>query len=338
MSDLFEKLCLASGVSGFEEEVLKIIQEEVYDFASEMYYDKIGNLIVKKNGRKTPEKKVLFSCHADEVGFVINNINSDGTLSFDSIGMDCKIMPGKRVLIGKDKIPGVIAAKPAHLIPKDEKNKEIPCDKLYIDIGAKSKEEAECKNVYASFSVFVPEFIRAGSRIISKAIDDRIGCEILCGLIKQDLEYDTYFAFCTGEELGLRGSAAVAGNLKPDVCVVVESTTANDIYGVCGPNKVCTLGGGAVVPFIDGATFYDRDLHEKVLSLAKREKIAVQTKTKVAGGTDAASYQKGCSGAKVIGIALPARYIHTGACMSDIRDVENLKKLANALLQEIHSF
>lgn len=323
---LLERLCNAHGVSGYENEVFDTVIEEIYPYADNIFFDKIGNLIAFKKGSSS-DRKILYSCHADEVGFVINHINPDGTLSFDAIGMSPHVFCGKRVIVGKNKIPGIIATKPIHLIPKDERDK-ISADDMYIDIGA-AKEQVEALSVVSDYAAFDTAFSCFGKdKILAKALDDRIGCAVACELIKREHKYDSYFAFCVCEELGLRGSHAVAERIRPDLCINLESTTANDIPGKSGAEITCVIGAGPVIPFMDGSAVFDKTLYKKALSLAEQNGIRVQTKTQIAGGTDAASYQKAGGGIKVFGIALPTRYIHSCSSVASLSDIECMMKLA----------
>ena len=160
---LLEKLCSLAGVSGYEKEVLSYIAERIKDFVDGLLYDNMGNLIAFKKGTEGPAgKRILYSCHADEVGFVITHINEDGSLLFDSIGMDMLVYTGKRVLIGKNRIPGIVATKPVHLLSKNERDKAPEKDSLYIDIGAKTKEEAQKLGVFADFAVFDTKYCDFG--------------------------------------------------------------------------------------------------------------------------------------------------------------------------------
>ena len=334
---LLKQLCLASGVSGYEEGILSLIAKKILPLCDSLEYDRVGNLIAfKKGSNGNLGKRVLYSCHADEVGFVINHIDSDGRLLFDAIGMDSLAYAGRRVLVGNKKIPGIIATKPFHLVSADERNTPVDPHDLYIDIGAKAKEDAEKLGVFADYAVFDTDFCEFGDRMIkTKALDDRVGCALLISLLKKGVEYDSYFAFCVGEELGLRGSKVAAQRICPDICINLECTTAGDIYGVEGDARTCLIGSGAVVPFMDGSAVYSPGLYKKVRALAKDNGIACQTKTKVAGGTDAGSYTSVGGGAKVIGLAVPTRYIHSASCICSKKDLENIEKLLFAVSSAI---
>ncbi len=334
---LLKELCLASGVSGYESGVLSLIAQKILPFSDSVEYDRCGNLIAFKKGTKGAlSKTILYSCHADEVGFVINHVDAEGRLLFDAIGMDSLVYAGRRVLVGENLIPGIIAVKPFHLVSTEERNKRIDTDKLYIDIGAKTKEQVQKLGVFANYAVFDTDFCEFGDDMIkTKALDDRIGCAMLIEQMKKGVEYDSYFAFCVGEEIGLRGSKTVAQRICPDICINLECTTAGDIYGVEGDARTCLVGGGAVVPFMDGSAVYTPSLYKKVREIAEKNKIACQTKTKVAGGTDAGSYTRTCGGTKIVGLALPTRYIHSSSCVASKKDIESTKKLLFAVTDNI---
>lgn len=322
--------CMADGVSGFEEDggCARLIIDEIKPYADHAYLDKVGNIIAFKKGKRSPEKRVLFAAHMDEVGFVIKSINEDGTLLFDDIGIHPSVMPCEAVRVGENRVNGVIGMTPVHLLSADDRKKAVRAGELYIDIGATSKEDAQ-KYVslgdYVAFDECYTEL--SDTRIKVKAIDDRIGCAILCLLIKQELEFDTYFAFTTGEELGTRGAFAAASDVKPDIVIVAEATTAGDVYGNNGKDAVCRLDGGVVLPFADGGTVYNRELRFVALEIAQENNIKTQTKTKIAGGTDARTFQRSACASAVLGVALPCRYIHSASCVADVRDMLEMKRL-----------
>lgn len=334
---LLEELCNMSGVSGYEGEVLSYIAGRIKDKVDGLMFDNAGNLLAFKKGYEGKgTKRILYSCHADEVGFVITHIENDGSLLFDAIGMSPLAYAGKRVLIGKNKIPGIIATKPVHLLSKEEREKTPDTESLYIDIGAMTKEEAEKLCVFADYAVFDTEYSDFGEGFVkAKALDDRIGCALLVSLIEKGVKNDSCFAFCVGEEIGCRGSKTACERIKPDICINVECTTAGDIYGVSGADRTCILGEGAVVPFMDGASVYSSGLYKKARALADEKNIPCQTKTKVAGGTDARSYTQTSGGCEVLGLALPTRYIHSPSCVAKKSDIEATEKLLYEISENI---
>lgn len=329
---LLEKLCLADGVSGFEDEVRELIATDIEPFCDELYRDAVGNLIAVRYG-KDRNKRVMLCAHMDEVGFCIKYVNDDGTLLFDQVGMNASVLPSKRVLIGKDKIPGVIGLAPVHVT---KGSKDIKTSDLCIDVGAKNAEEAQ--HLFGQYAVFDSDFCEFGNGLVkAKALDDRIGCAVMCALCKEDeFECDTYFVFTVGEEVGGVGAAAAANAVKPDVCLVLEGTTASDIYGNDGADKVCSLRCGPVCPFMDGGTLYDAKLYESIMKIAKENSIPCQAKTRVAGGTDASKIQKTGSGNRVAALSLPCRYIHTSASVASVTDMQNMYRLAKSVLPKLH--
>ncbi len=336
MYKLLEKLCNENGISGAETQVRNIIIDEIKDFC-EYSIDNLGNVIAFKKGKKTSSAKIMVAAHMDEVGLIVTGYTSDGNLSFAKVGgIDDRVIIGRRVFVGENKIPGVIGTKAVHLQSAEERKSVVSYDKLYIDIGCKNKEEAEAKVSRGEQICFDGRFEVFGDGYFKgKAIDDRMGCAIMTELIKGELLYDTYFAFCVQEEIGCRGSKVAAFSVNPDVAVVLEVTTAADLPEVSGDDRVCALGNGAVVGFMDCATMYPRDLYKLCHKIGKEKNIPVQTKTKVSGGNDAGAIHKSGSGVKTIAISVPCRYIHSPYCVVKKCDIEAVKMLTAELLKEI---
>lgn len=331
---LLEKLCLAHGVSGYEDEVADLIIETIKDNCDTVMKDSIGNILAFKKGKKTPKEPIMLCAHMDEVGFSVKYINDDGTLDFLQVGMSPTALPSKRVFVGKNKIPGVISSRPVHLSP--DKTSAVKQSDLVIDIGAKDKAHAEALEVFGDYASFDSDFVLLGDGLIkAKALDDRIGCAVMCMLLELELENDVYFAFTVGEELGGTGAAAATNRIKPGICLVLEGTTASDLHGYEEKDKVCKVGYGAVCPFMDGGTFYDNSLYKTVLSLADKNCIKVQTKTKVAGGTDGARIQRCGKGTRVVALSLACRYIHTSSSVASIKDMDSILSLSQLFINSL---
>ena len=187
------------------------------------------------------------------------------------------------------------------------------------------------------FAYFSSNYYEFGEGFIkAKALDDRIGCMLMIELINSALEYDTYFCFNVQEEVGLRGSKCTSFDIQPDISVILESTTAADLCGVTGGDRVCVLGDGPVVSFMDGRTVYDKTLYKLARKIADDNNIPAQTKTAIAGGNDAGSIQTSGKGSKVIAISLPSRYIHSSSSVVKSEDIENTRKLLNKLLPKLY--
>ncbi len=323
MLNTLKELCLIDGISGREDKVRDYIISRI-DGKCEYETDPMGNLLVFKKGLKRPDKKVMLSAHMDEVGYIVTYICDNGFLKFTNVGgVDSKVTLGKTVTVGEKNTKGVIGSKAIHLCKGDEETTAPSLDKLYIDIGAKNKENAE-KYVEIGDSVhFVSDFVNFGkNKIKAKAIDDRFGCAIMLEMINSELEYDTWFAFLVQEEVGCRGASAAAFTVKPDYAIVLEATTAADVAFVDASDSVCRQGEGAVVSFMDRSTLYNREMFKGAFKLARENNIKIQTKTTVAGGNDAGAIHKSNGGIYTVAVSLPCRYIHSATSVADTEDMK----------------
>lgn len=335
MLESIKKLCLLDGSSGRENEVREYIISQIEGFA-EYRTDALGNLLVFKKGKKTPKNRVMLDAHMDEVGLIITYVCDNGLLKFATVGgINSKVLLGRAVRVGDGKIPGVIGIKPIHLTDKD-KEKDIPdTESLYIDIGAENAEEAGKYVTPGSAAYFDSDFTQFGDGFIKgKALDDRVGCAILLEMIRKEQEYDLHFSFSVQEEVGTRGAQTAAFSIAPDYAVAVETTTASDIPGVENEKRVCLLGGGGVVSFMDRGTVYSKELFDRAFELAEEQGIKIQTKTVVAGGNDAAAIHKSRGGVKVLTVSVPCRYLHSPSCVIKVGDIEESLKIIEALAEE----
>lgn len=334
MLDTIKELSLLCGTSGRETKISEYIISEI-DGKCEWNTDALGNIIAFKKGKKTPSHKVMLDAHMDEVGVIVTYITSDGMLKFSPVGgIDSKVLLARQIIFDNGTL-GVVGIKPIHLSKGDEKTKIPDADSLYIDIGAASKEEAEKYIKIGDTGVFLSDFIEFGdSKIKGKALDDRVGCAVLLDMINSDLEYDAYFSFSVQEEIGLRGATTSAYGINPDYAIVLETTTAADLIDVPEHKKVCKLGEGAAVSFMDRSTLYSKELFDTAFRVAGKKGIKIQLKTVIAGGNNAGAIHKARAGIRTITINTPCRYLHSPSCVCDTRDIENVRLLAEALLTE----
>lgn len=337
-TDLLKNLCLTGGISGDESLIREIIIKEISNCNAEYHTDKLGNLIVFKKGANRPKTRLMISAHMDEVGLIVTHVDDKGYIGFDKVGgIDNQILPGTNVFIGKNRCPGVIGLKPIHLTKKSELETLIDSSKLLIDIGAKNKEDA-LKYVNIGDSViFDSIFNNTNNKIISKALDDRVGCFILVNMIKQELEYDMYFVFTVQEEIGLIGASVSSYTVNSQAAIIIESTTANDLPNISEYRKICSLGNGAVVSFMDKRTSYDKEYYDLAMSIAKQNNIKVQPKCGVTGGNDAGAISLSRGGVRVVALSVPCRYLHSPAGIVYESDIESTYKLALFLANKISS-
>ena len=334
LKELVKTLSALPGTSGDEETVRNAIIERL---PSDVDYkvDNLGSLIVEKKGAATPANKLMMAAHMDEVGFIVTYINEDGTLAFAPVGGILPAVVFGRQLVFKNGVHGAVAGKPLHLLKSEEDNQPKLSD-LCIDIGADNREDAEKLVNIGDCAYFIGEQIDFGDGFMAgKALDDRVGCAIMLELLHKELPYDCTFVFTVQEEIGTRGAAAAAYSVDPDVAVVLETTTACDISGVDGEKKVCVLGEGPVVSYMDRSTIYDRELYKLAFDTAKELDIKCQTKSVVAGGNDSGAIHKAVGGVRTVAVSLPCRYLHSPSCVIKESDLYGSARLAEALIGKL---
>ncbi len=337
MIETLKTLCMLSGVSGMEDEVRDYILERAMPYADEIHTDAMGNLMVFKKGIVHPQQRIMLCAHMDEVGLIVTRFEEDGYLRFQFIGgVDRRVVRGKRVYVGKERVPGVIGLKACHLVSREEEKNVPKVEELYIDIGAKTKEEAQKLVELGDRGVFEDSVVEFGDGYLkAKAIDDRCGCAVMLKLIEDELPCDTWFAFTVQEEVGARGAMGAAFRLKPDIALVLEGTTAADLPYVEEGKQICRLGKGPVLTYMDRGTIYDRELRALLIRLAEENGIVWQTKEQIAGGTDGRVIQRSRDGVQTAIIAVAVRNIHSPASVVHTGDAENALRLARLFLREM---
>lgn len=351
-TELLRELCLAYGPSGEEREVASVILKCTEGCYDERISDGMHSVILKISARKKGSaplgiKRLLLSSHMDEVGFIVNEITDEGYLRFLILsGSDTRAWKGRNVTVGKPgrTVKGYVGAKPIHLIKRDERDTSTPPEELYVDIGAKSREEAEKYVSVGDLGTYDSDFVRFGSEmrmIKAKAIDDRLGCSVMCDLVrdvwkmKDELSFDIFFAFTCKEELGLSGAACAAYKVDPDHALVFEATCAADIDGVPPHRQVTVQGKGGALSIMDRSTVYDGEFTEFLKKTAEEKKIPVQYKQYVSGGNDAGSIRKVRAGVKCAAVSAPVRYIHSPSCVLRESDMFAIKELALSAITEL---
>jgi endoglucanase len=330
MLETVKTLCALSGVSGFEDEVRDYILERAMPYADEIADDPMGNVMVFKRGKKHTARPVMLCAHMDEVGLIVTGVTEEGYLRFDFVGgIDRRVIIGKRVFVGAGRVPGVVGIKAYHHVSRDEEKNVPPTEDLYIDIGAENEDKALSLVGYGDCAVFDDFTASFGKGLLkAKAIDDRAGCAAMLKLLERELPCDAWFAFTVQEEVGTRGAKTAAFRLEPGCALILEGTTAADLPGVAAEKQICRVGGGVVIPFMDGGALYDRELFALAVRTAEKHGIAWQTKNRVAGGTDAAAVQRSGRGARVLALSVALRNIHSPACVGSVADLEALPILA----------
>ncbi|MCX7709621.1 MAG: M42 family metallopeptidase [Clostridia bacterium] len=333
---LLKELTELNGISGNEDAVREYIKNKVSEMNLECKTDSIGNVIVHKKGSSS-DYKIMLSAHMDEIGFIVTGYGENGTLKFKTVGgIDERILPGKRVVIGNSKIPGVIGCKPIHMQEREERGINIKLKSLYIDIGAEKKEEAEKLAPLGDYISFHSEYVEFGEECVkAKALDDRVGCAVLIEMLKGQYEFDLYACFTVQEEVGLRGSEVAAYNVNPDIALIIEGTTCSDVPEVDKQDYSTLLGEGAALTIMDRTSYADKNLVRLIYDLSKKYGIKVQFKQTTTGGNDAGKIQRSRSGVKVASISVPCRYIHSPVSVMSKRDYESCKEIVSLALREM---
>lgn len=344
LSETLEKLSNACGVAGREEEVRSLIQKFLKPYVDEIKEDKLGNVIAVKKGKKNGPR-VMLAGHMDEIGLLVKTISKEGFLQFMKIGgIDDRVLLAQKVMVYTEKGPlhGIIGSKPPHIQKEDERKRVIASDELFIDIGARSQEEARKTGVKVGDPVgFDVKFARIGKDIvIGKAFDDRIGCAALVEVMKrlEKTECTVYAVGTVQEEVGCRGAMTSAYGIYPDVGIALDVTIAGDMPGVKEAEAPMKLGKGPALSVAD----YGLITHPKVLRLlvdaAEENKIPYQLEAGLPGGTDASRISLAKEGVPSGTISVPTRYIHSPTSLLSLTDVENTVKLTVAAVKKIPKY
>lgn len=336
------ELSQAVGVSGDESAVRNIISAAIRDDVTDLHIDALGSLTARLPGSDAQPMRVMLDAHMDEVGFMITGIESNGLLRFTAVGgIDERILPAMRVLVGKKQLPGVILWPPIHH-NRDQSVK--PLKELRIDIGASSKSAAEAKVNLGDRVAFASDYAELSETVVrGKAFDDRVGCSLLIDVLRGGpYPVDVLASFTVQEEIGLRGAKVAAQRLQPDLAIVLEGTTAHDIPNPAAdsddptrPSPVCVMGGGPVL------TLMDRSLiaHPRLLALlrqtAEEAGIPYQYKRALGGGTNAGAIHLANAGVPSAVISIPCRYIHSPHALLSTADYDAALRLIQAALHRL---
>ncbi len=337
MINTLRTLCALPGVSSFEDEVRDYIRNRVAPYADSLRVDAMGNLIVFKKGAKSTGNKLMLCAHMDEVGLIVRDITDEGYLKFSCVGgIDRRVLLGKQVMVGTNKVPGIIGLKAIHMTTPEERKKVPPLTDYYIDIGAADQEQAQKLVELGDCCVFAGDVVEFGGGMLkAKAIDDRVGCAVLVKLLEEELPMDCTFVFTVQEEVGTRGAFGAAFSVTPEIAVVFEGTTAADNPALEEHTQVCWPGRGPVLSWMDGSAVYDRELFELLRGLAEANRVPWQMKHYLSGGTDAGAIQRTKAGVRVTGISAAVRYLHAPSSVASISDMEHMLTLARLFVQAV---
>ena len=324
MFEMINKLTHTFGPSGNERKVAALISDMLKGKVDEIKTDALGNLICIKKGSG---KKIMLAAHMDEIGIIVSYIDKKGFLRFSGVGgINPFIVLGKRVIFENGTV-GVIWYE-----ENIDGIKNIKLEKMYIDIAAKSEADAERLVNIGDMAVFEAGTILQNGRIISKSMDNRIGCAILVQMALNQPETDNeiYYVFTVQEEVGLRGARTAAYGIMPDMALAVDVTSTGDTPE-CKPMAI-NIGDGPAIKIKDRSVIAHPVIKDRLTRCAKEQNIPHQFEILIQGGTDAGSIHTTAGGIPSGGVAIPTRNVHNSAEIVDIKDVENAVKLIEAFI------
>lgn len=337
-----QALSEAVGVSGDEEAVRKIILEAISGHVDNIRIDPMGSITAFKQGKGDNLPRVMLAAHMDEIGFMVTGFDSNGLIRFTPVGgVDERILPALRVRIGAEGVNGVIIWTPIH---KNREQKIVKQSSLRIDIGATNKDGASAKVKKGDRIAFDSAFYEIGEHVLrGKAFDDRAGCSMLIDLIQNnDFPVDLSIAFTVQEEIGLRGAIVAGNTLKPDMAIILEGTTANDIPDASAdpdtpssPNPTARMGAGPVLTVMDRSMIAHPRLLQFMRDTAEKNNIPYQLKTQMGGATDGGSIHTSGIGVPTSVVSLPCRYIHTPSAYLNKHDYHHAYSLVSRALQSV---
>ena len=321
---LIKKMVETPGPSGQEQLIRAAILEEIQGSADEIRTDAMGNLIARKGSKQPNGLRIMISAHMDEIGLMVTHVDEYGFVRFISIGgvspLTCIggrviFMNGQRGVIGCERL---------------EPNALPTLEKLFIDVGATSREDCPVK--VGDVCGFERPFLDLGKHLVAKSMDNRISVVVAIEALRalKASPHEVYFVFSVQEEVGLRGSATAAYGLDPDVGLAVDVTRTGDTPRTT--KMEVALDKGPAVKVRDSSFIADPRVVDWMATTAKAADIPYQMEVLEAGGTDGRSIQLARAGVPAGCLSIPCRYIHTPSEMVSRMDVENAIRLLVELL------
>lgn len=334
-----QKLSDAFGVAGFEDEVREVLHGMVSPYVESCETDPLGNLTCSRGSGDA----VMLDAHMDEVGFMVKWIEKDGFLRLTALGgWDDRILMAHRLTIltrSGEKVHGVIGSTPPHIQSDGDRDKVVPLDDLFVDIGAHSRDEAEAFGVHIGdpATIHYPFLRLQEGYVTGKAFDDRAGClvaaEALRILAKEKLPYKLVVNFAVHEEGGLRGAKAAAYRIAPKLALALEGTIGADMPGVPEAKQPVRLGHGPAITLADRSITVKPKLARFLEKIADENGIGYQYKLPAYGSTDAGAIHLERGGILTGVVSVPCRYIHSPVSTLYLSDLEATLDLVVAFLR-----
>ncbi len=328
MKDTLKTLSTAYGPTGNEYNVAEIIKGMIAPYVDEMKMDAMGNLIATKKGLGGG-RKIMLAAHMDHIGFVVTDIDEKGFARVHNVGGIRKANSLYRRVVFENGLSGILAAE-----DRDHNVADRDMTKLFIDLGAFSKEEAEAMVKPGDFAVYAPEFVELANDLVAgTAMDDRAGCAILVEMLKRlgETKNEIVAVFTVQEEVGLRGAQAAAFDVAPDMGIALDVTLCGDTPK--GPKIAVKMGQGIAVKILDNSLICHPGVVREMEEAAERAGAKYQREVLTAGGTDAGAIQRSRGGVPSGVLSIPCRYVHSANEVVSLQDMENGVKLLVELLK-----
>ncbi|MDV6376556.1 M42 family metallopeptidase [Deinococcus arenicola] len=335
----------AIGPSGSEEDVVQLVVKAARPYADSLDVDAFGNVTAVRHAAQDDARRCIISAHMDEVGFRVYKIGADGFLRLEKLGgLDDRILPAQRVWIRTDsgeRLLGIIGTKSAHLLGDSDRASVVPYASLYVDIGARSRQEVSDMGVAVGdpvgFVGSLTELGRQSGRYTAHALDDRAGCAILLTLLERFHEtpppVTLVLVFSVQEEVGLRGASALARHLEGDVALALDMTAADDTPEFSSPHL--QLGAGPTIKIMDASTQAHPAIRRGLLGAAQKRGVPVQREVLKGIGTDAGALQYLGQGVPTGAVSVVNRYTHSPVEVLDSRDLEGAVALLEGFLHDL---
>jgi len=353
---LLEELTNAPGPSGFEGPVRAIVRREITPLATSVETDGLGSLIATLKG-SSDGPRVMMAAHMDELGMLVKYITPEGYLRFQTLGgwLDQGLINQRYVILTrKGPVQGVTGLKTPHVMSLTERGRIIERDRIFLDVGATSQQDAEERLGIHPGDPIAPDskflVLNDGRRYVGKAWDDRIGLAVMIEVmrrLRQSPAPNTLYGVATvQEEIGLRGAHTSSNLVKPDIGLSIEVGVAADYPGITLDEAQEKIGAGPGLFLHDSSMLPNLKLRDFIMDVARDKKIPLQFNVLSGYGEDGAEMQRVHGGAPAINITVPTRYLHNhnGLLSRDDFDravdlvTEVVRRLDAATVRRLKSF
>jgi len=344
MKELLRKLAEAPGVPGYEDEIRAIVEAEIKQYADEIKTDKLGNLIATKHGKKP---SVMIAAHLDEIGLMVKHIEDEGFMRFSTMGgwFDQTLL-NQRVILhtSGSTVFGVIGSKPPHKMKKEEREKVVKFEDMFIDIGARSKAEVEQAGISIGTPVTIDRHLVAlkNERVTCKAFDNRSGVATMIEALKRtNTEFEIYVVGTVQEEVGLKGARTSAFELNPDAAIAIDTDIAGGHPGIEKKDTTVEMEKGPVITVSDAAgrgIITPPSVLKWLKETASHHNIQYQLSVSEGGTTDATAIILTRSGIPTGVIGVPTRYIHSPVELLSLKDLDKCAELIARAVERVGDY